>query len=237
MGRTAIWTAIAEALRADIAEGRTRVGDKLATEAALSARFGVHRHTVRRAIRALAGEGLVHARRGSGVFVTAPVTEYSLGPDVSFSRNLAAAGRLPDRRIRVMETRKATAAEAEALNLAADAPVHSIEGVSLADQVPLALFDTVFPAERFPALLAAFETQSSVTAALGACGLGEFRRMLSRVTARVASATEALSLRIREGDALIQTTSVNVDPHGQPVEFGRTLFVGARVTLTLGAMS
>jgi hypothetical protein len=41
------WKAIANALRSELAEGRNSPGDKLPTEAALSAHFGVNRHTVR----------------------------------------------------------------------------------------------------------------------------------------------------------------------------------------------
>ena len=70
-----------------------------------------------------------------------------------------------------------------------------------------------------------------------ASGVPDFTRALTRVTARPATATEALSLRIREDEPLIQTTSINIDPDGRPVEFGRTAFVGSRVTLTLGNSS
>ncbi len=75
MPRTAIWTSIAEALTADIGAGRYGPGDKLPTEAELSVRFGVNRHTVRRALAALADDGLVHSRRGSGVFGTHSPTD------------------------------------------------------------------------------------------------------------------------------------------------------------------
>ena len=66
MPRSAIWKSIAGTLSAEIAGGHYRPGDKLPTEAALSARFAVNRHTVRHALAALAAEGTVHARRGSG---------------------------------------------------------------------------------------------------------------------------------------------------------------------------
>jgi len=50
--RTPIWTAIAHSLRSDIAAGVYGPDDKLPTESALAARFGVNRHTVRHAIKA-----------------------------------------------------------------------------------------------------------------------------------------------------------------------------------------
>ena len=48
-----------------------------------------------------------------------------------------------------------------------------------------------------------------------------------------ADATQALHLRLREGDPLIRTTSVNREPDGPPIEYGITWFAGDRVTLTV----
>ena len=76
MSRTPLWTSIAEALTAEIGAGHYAPGDKLSSEAEFSARFGVNRHTVRRALAALAEAGLVHARRGAGVFIAGRPVEY-----------------------------------------------------------------------------------------------------------------------------------------------------------------
>ncbi|MBB5753567.1 FadR/GntR family transcriptional regulator [Prosthecomicrobium pneumaticum] len=56
-------------LRRQIAGGEPRPGQKLPSEAQLSASFGVSRTVVREAIAALAADGLVEARQGVGVFV------------------------------------------------------------------------------------------------------------------------------------------------------------------------
>ncbi|MFI5472464.1 FadR/GntR family transcriptional regulator [Streptomyces cacaoi] len=61
----------AEALRARIAEGYWPVGTKLPGETTLAKELGVGRSTVREALRALAGAGLVRPRQGAGVFVVA----------------------------------------------------------------------------------------------------------------------------------------------------------------------
>ncbi|MFI9560388.1 FadR/GntR family transcriptional regulator [Nonomuraea endophytica] len=61
----------AQALREEIATGRWPVGTKLPGETTLAAQLGVGRSTVREALRALAGAGLVQPRQGSGVFVMA----------------------------------------------------------------------------------------------------------------------------------------------------------------------
>ncbi|MEU9864922.1 FCD domain-containing protein [Streptomyces sp. NPDC047971] len=58
-------------LRDQITGGHWPVGTKLPAETALAKTLGVGRSTVREALRALAGAGLVQARQGSGVFVVA----------------------------------------------------------------------------------------------------------------------------------------------------------------------
>ncbi|WP_328557213.1 FadR/GntR family transcriptional regulator [Streptomyces sp. NBC_00358] len=60
-----------EHLREQITGGEWPLGTKLPGETALAKSLGVGRSTVREALRALAGAGLVQARQGSGVFVIA----------------------------------------------------------------------------------------------------------------------------------------------------------------------
>ena len=55
----ALWRQIVQEIAGDIATGRFRGGDKLPTEPELAERFKVNRHTLRRAMAALAEEGLV----------------------------------------------------------------------------------------------------------------------------------------------------------------------------------
>jgi GntR family transcriptional regulator, phosphonate transport system regulatory protein len=233
MARSPIWKSITATLTAEIAGGQYRAGDKLPTEAELSQRFGVNRHTLRRALAEMAGAGLVVARRGAGVFVQGSPTDYALGRRTRFHQNVLASGRTPSRQSLRLETRKADAREAEALTLALGAEVHVVEGLSLADGVPLALFRSVFPANRFPKLLFALEASNSVTAALAACGLKDYTRASTRLTAKTADALQALHLRLPEGAPLLRSDAVNVDTEGVAVEYGLTWFAGDRVTLTV----
>jgi GntR family transcriptional regulator, phosphonate transport system regulatory protein len=231
--RQALWIAIAGTLRGEIADGRYRPGTKLPTESELSARFGVNRHTVRHALAALEADGLTHSRRGSGVFVTAKPTDYPIGRRVRFHQNLQAAGREPGRVVRHCETRPANAEEAEFLKLKAGVPVHVVEGTSLADDVPVAIFRSVFPAGRFPDLPDILKSSNSVTAALLAFGVADYTRAWSRITAKVATPTQAVLLQVPGGSPILRTTSLNIDEAGEPVEFGKTWFAGERVSLTV----
>jgi GntR family phosphonate transport system transcriptional regulator len=233
-GRTLLWQAILGALREDIAAGRYRQGDRLPSEADLTQRFGVNRHTVRRALAALAAEGLVHSRRGAGVYVAEAPADYPIGRRVRFAQAIAAAGRVPGREILALETRGADAAEAEALILFRPGdPVVVCEGVALSDGAPVAVFRSVFPALRMPGIAAALARERSVTRALAACRVPDYVRVSTRLQAVAATAVQAARLRLAEGAPLLRAVAVNADLSGIPVEYGTTWFAGERVTLTV----
>ncbi len=233
MPRAALWKAIADTLLAEIAEGHYLPGDRLPTEAQLATRFGVNRHTVRHAVGSLTETGLLHARRGAGVFVAARPQIYPLSRRVRFHQNVAASGRTPSRQILRLETRPCDAYEAEALAVTKGCQVHVVEGLSLADGLAIAAFRSVFPADRLPGFLAEIERTNSITAALGACGVADYTRASTRLTATSARTTLALQLRLSEGAPILRSVAVNHDLTGQPIEFGTTWFAGDRVELTV----
>ena len=231
--KTPIWKSIANVLRSDLAEGRYSPGDKLPTEAELAARFGVNRHTVRHGVSALVDEGLIRTRRGAGAFVAATPTDYPIGQKVRFHENLIAAGRRPEKRILQVEERAATRGEALALKISAGDRACAYHGLSLADGEPIAVFESLFPLGHLPTLAKALGQTSSVTEALRIAGITDYSRASTRLTAVRATATQALHLKLGEGDPLLKSSSVNVDENGLPIEYGRTWFAGDRVTLTL----
>ncbi|MDD7970656.1 phosphonate metabolism transcriptional regulator PhnF [Roseinatronobacter alkalisoli] len=229
----ALWQNIYEILRAEIAQGAWRAGARLPTEAGLAQRFDVNRHTVRRALQALADDGLVQARRGAGVFVRPGPVPYRIGTRTRFRQNLLSAGRTPSRKVLHLGRQAASVPEAQALGVSPGAPLHVLESISFADELPISLARSCFCATRFPEMGAALRDQGSVTAALAHVGVGDYTRRSTRLTGHNADPVQARHLQIKTGDALILSESINIDPMGQPVEFGRSYFVGARVELVL----
>ncbi|MDJ0776425.1 MAG: FadR/GntR family transcriptional regulator [Gammaproteobacteria bacterium] len=75
--RSSISKEIAEQLRAAIVDGRFKIGERLPTEDDLAQRFGVSRASVREALKRLAAQNLIRARRGptGGNFVVQPSYE------------------------------------------------------------------------------------------------------------------------------------------------------------------
>ncbi len=64
-----LYQRLVELLRSQIASGKYAVGELLPTEHSLQANFSVSRSTVRKAVRTLVDEGLVHPKPGVGTVV------------------------------------------------------------------------------------------------------------------------------------------------------------------------
>ncbi|SFQ78507.1 phosphonate metabolism transcriptional regulator PhnF [Donghicola eburneus] len=233
MTRSTVWNSIAATLGQEIAAGHYPEGTKLPTEAELSARFGVNRHTVRRALTDMAERGLVRSRRGSGVYVETAPTDYPLGRRVRFHQNIRASGRTPTRKMLRLEQRPCDATEAEALDLSPTDPVLVCEGLSLSSHTPVAQFVSVFPITRLEGLQEALAEIPSVTEALRRIGVQDYVRRDTRVTAELADAGQAALLGIREGAPILRTVGLNTTLDGVPIERGITCFVGDRVALML----
>jgi DNA-binding FadR family transcriptional regulator len=100
---------VAETLRARLSGGQLHPGQRLPSELRLTREFGVSRTVVREALAALAADGLVEARQGAGVFVTAH-------PSLTFTAFAAAdLGVRVSTAINVLEVRLAIEVESSAL--------------------------------------------------------------------------------------------------------------------------
>src|SRR5690242_15523560 len=113
----ALWRQIAGSLEKEISEGRLPAGTRLPTEAELSTRFAVNRHTVRRAMEELQSRGLVRIEQGRGSFVAEDVLDYPLGPRTRFSETIRRQNREPQGRILRLDEIDADGTVAEALKL------------------------------------------------------------------------------------------------------------------------
>ena len=235
MKNQTLWQGIASDLENEIVAGSLARGSRLPTESMLSQRYGVNRHTIRKALSHLAEKSLIWSKRGSGVFVMQKPTIYSMGERVRFSQNLLDAGRTPSRQKLSLSQRLATHEEASSLKIKKNSNVHHYEGISFADDEPIALFHSVFCSKRFPTLDKYIEDLQSVTQALRKCGVNDYIRASTYVSAVAASSLQANHLRIKPNDPLLCTTSLNTDQSGTPIEFGRTYFSGKHVTLSYKA--
>ncbi|MBK1698530.1 phosphonate metabolism transcriptional regulator PhnF [Rhodovibrio salinarum] len=232
-GGLAIWRQIAQELEAQIDAGALRPGAQLPTEAALAQRYGVNRHTARRAVADLEDRGLVTVAQGRGTFVCTELIDYRLSRRTRFSENIRRNKQTPGGKLLAAAVVQADRAIAERLQIPIGANVQRLDSLRTADGVPINLSHQHFPGDRFPGLADAVERHGAITPALAEYGVGDYTRRETRLSARPASRREARLLALAEGAPVLVAENLNVDPDGRPVEVSQTLYAADRVQLTV----
>jgi GntR family phosphonate transport system transcriptional regulator len=233
-GGVALWRRIADELEQSIAQGTFKAGTKLPAETEIAGRFGVNRHTVRRAIAALAERGIVRAERGSGTYIEADRIAYPIRRRTRFSEIIGGAGHAVGGRLITSSIENADGEIARRLKLKPSAPVIRMERVRQADGVPIVASTTWLPADRFPNAARIYAMSSnSMTRMLANFGVRDFTRERTRVTAAIAQAADAESLKIALGRPLLVVESVDADTDGVPILTTRSRFASDRVALVL----
>ena len=159
----ALWRLVADGIERGIADGRFAAGDKLPGEMEIAETYRVNRHTVRRALAALAERGLVRAERGSGTYVEAQKLAYPLRSRTRFSEIVGAGGREPHGRMIEASEDVATRELARELGLKTGAPLVRIEAIRLADRTPICVSTTWLSADLFPGAGTVFAATRSMT--------------------------------------------------------------------------
>ncbi|ADZ68864.1 phosphonate metabolism transcriptional regulator PhnF [Polymorphum gilvum] len=229
----AIWRQIAEWLRAEVGAGHFEPGSRLPTEAEIAARFGVNRHTVRRAIAALAADGLLRADQGRGTFVAAAPISYPISARTRFSDIVANQARAPSGRLIGSGTEEADALLAAWLDVPVGTLLLRIETLRVADGVPILVGTSWFEQARFPSLVKDYAETGSFTAALERAGLADYRRKETRIAAELVDAEDARLLEVAAGQPVLVVESVNLDPDGRPVQYTRGRVAADRVQLVV----
>ncbi|MCW5744637.1 MAG: phosphonate metabolism transcriptional regulator PhnF [Alphaproteobacteria bacterium] len=227
------WRQIADTLSSEIGAGKWQPGDRLPGEYALAERFGVNRHTLRQAVSHLENEGQLRAEQGRGIFVPDPPIHYAVTPRTRYSDNVGRAHRRPSRRLLKTAEIPADAAIAAALQVPVESTLVWLETLSLADERPVGIVSHYFLKARVPDIAEAFQAERSITAALRRCGVADYKRRTTRISAQLISAADARVLGVRRGRAVLVTDSINIEPDGRPIDFGYGRMLGDIMTFVV----
>ena len=231
----ALWRQIEQAITQDITEGRFQPGDRLPTEKQLAERFRVNRHTLRRAMEALEAHGLVRVEQGRGSFVQEHVLDYALSSRTRFSEIVSGQNRIPGGKLIDSTIVPASEEVAAGLEIARDTPCVMLRMVGAADGRPILYGYNYFPAARFPNAASVYAETGSVTKMLRAHGVSDYRRKLTRITARMPSEDEAAMLAQPRNRPVLVAEAVDADLDGVPVRYGYVRFASERVQLVFDA--
>lgn len=230
-GGIALWRQIEEELRAEILDGTWTAGQRLPTEVMLADRFQVNRHTVRRALAHLRETGLIRTAQGAGLFVADGVIDYPVGRHTRWKENIGRGNRRPSAHILGWRTIAAAGVTAARMRLPEGAPVLVIETLRHADETPLTLSNHHLPADRFEGIETTFARTMSMTDAMAEHGVTVYQRRQTWVSTRLPRGREARLLRQSVADPVLVTHGITVDQDGVPVDYGISLFAGARVRI------
>ncbi|GAA0534942.1 phosphonate metabolism transcriptional regulator PhnF [Rhizomicrobium palustre] len=227
-----LWRQIADDLARDIERGAYKPEEALPTAQELSARYGVHRHTVRQAFQFLASQGRVSVEQGRGTFVTSPRIPYPVGRHVSFRTNLAKSGM--ESRNTVLDATVTAAEFAPAIGLDNNARAWCVRILSEASSMPLSLSTHFLSVARFPDFPQALTNAGgSISAALASYGIAQYQRLSTRLHARAATAIEARLLHIPEGSPVLHSSGLDAAPDGSPLQAVDTAFAGDRIEVVV----
>ena len=220
-GRAPLYQQLQRALRDAIADNRLSADEALPPERDLAEDFGVSRITVRKALDALVGEGLLTRRQGAGTFVAARV-EKSFSKLSSFTEDMISRGRRPESVWLSRSAGAVTPEESLTLGLSPGALVYRFNRIRYADGSPMALEYSTVPGFSLPSESA---VEESLYEALEKHG-SRPARALQRLRAVLFTAERARLLGVADGSPglLIERRSFLRD--SRPVEFTQSYYRG-----------
>jgi GntR family transcriptional regulator len=208
-----LYLQLARKLGEAIREGRYQVNEALPSERTLAETLTVSRVTARKAIDQLVEQGLVTRRRGSGNYI-APRLEQPLSRLSSFSEELLRRGYSPRSRWLLRTISTATPSEQLTLGLSTVSRVSRLKRLRLADDVVMALEESILPQSVLPKPEAVGGSLYEYLSSQGRAPV----RALQHIRAINADAQLADALGIPLGQAVLFITRVGYLESGQAVE-------------------
>lgn len=228
-----------QALAHAIATGTLTPDQRLPSERYLCNQLGISRVTLRRALQALREEGLVTSseRRGWRVARVGFTHSGDGSAVVGFTGVNRAMGRSVTARVLLTGTRRATAEEAERLQLATGTAVFALHRLRLVDGLAVCIAQDLVPAALAPAITEEDFTTASLFTHLTAHGHGP---VTARCVVRAALATldqrRLLDLDSRRAAPVLNTRRLSYDAAGIPCAASEEICRADRyeLRLTLG---
>jgi len=227
----AVHAQIEQWLTAAIANGWLVTGDRLPAERELSALLGVSRMTLRQGVEGLERRGVVTRvpGRDGGAFITEPKVECDLTGLPGFSAQVRRTNLRPGSVVLSAREVRCPGDVLGPLRLQPRAKTFEIIRVRLANDTPLAIERSYFPAKPLPGMLER-DLTGSMYALLATWGL-QPETAVEYLEPTTASSADAALLEVPDGSPLMGIERTAFALAGVPMEFSRDLFRPDRVRL------
>lgn len=221
-----LYDQIKDDLLSKIKDGTYPEGQTIPSELELAEIYGVSRPTIRQALQILVSDGYLEKRRRRGTVVTKPKVSQSFTMSISsFEDAMRLAGRLPKTKVLVFKRERANAEVEKRLELTRGQDVFKLVRLRYADDLPNVFVESYIPCALYPGLDSFDFNESSLYAAMDACGnpVMTARRRLEVIKADGAAAA---LLDVEAGDPLLLFHTVARDASGTAVEYSVATYRG-----------
>ncbi|MDP2781981.1 phosphonate metabolism transcriptional regulator PhnF [Devosia sp.] len=227
------WEETRDRINEEITSGRLAADTRLPSEPELCVLHGVRRHSLRKALAALVGEGKLRVEHGRGTFVErAPLLNYVIGARTRWHENLVSQGLTASGETLAEMTLPASSRVAVALGIARDTPVFARSWRGFANDLPISIGWAYHDTRRFPDLPERRRNEPSITQVYRSYGILDYRRQRTTVFSRLASEHEASMLMLRPGQSVLVVQKIDADLEGNPLGFSEAVWAGDRVQFT-----
>ncbi|MFP4609566.1 MAG: phosphonate metabolism transcriptional regulator PhnF [Thiohalophilus sp.] len=231
-GDAPLYRQIRDELLKDIRE-LYQPGDTLPSETELAQRFGVNRHTLRRAVDELVADGLVERYHGKGVFILEPAINYVIGSKTRFTETLANLGHTTDSRVLRKQVMPARRGVASRLQIEEGVQVIFIETLRQVEDSPFCIISHFIPLHTCPAIMSLYNSGSLHEFLKYNYGI-ELKRSESTISAVLPEADDARLLNMSRQSPVLRVKSLNLELNSdRPVEYAITRFRGDAAQLSI----
>lgn len=228
-----VFAQVRSLLEAAIASGELAPHRRIPSERELSGWLGVSRMTVRQALVAMIGDGVLYARSGKGTYVAERKIAQPLQRLSSFTQDIAARGMRPASRVLAAEILAAPVELAQALAVRPGSELVRIRRLRLADDEPMALETCHLPHALAPGILKHDLATSSLYQILQDDYGITPRSATQTIEATMPSAEERQLLDLPPRVPVLRIHRFTAADDGQIVEFVRSAYRGDRYQLNV----
>lgn len=207
-----------------------RPGDPLPSDADLCEQFEVSRMTARQAVQLLVNEHLVERRRGKGTFVAPRRVPRALGSPLSFTESMRQRGLTASSRPIESRVVHSNEVEAKALEIGVGDPVHVIERIRFADEIPMAIERAALPISVAEVIDVDLE-EESLHIAFASAGLVPSQANAD-VSARLSTEWEQEQLEVGPVTVVLVEERTIFDQNGRALEHTVTLYAADRYSFS-----
>jgi GntR family transcriptional regulator len=225
-----LWEQAKTVLQARIADGEVQPGARLPPERDLCQLLDISRVTLRKALAALVDDGVLRSAHGRGWYVVAPERNDWPTTLESFSETAARMGLRATSRVLRSELGTATFDEAEAFQIAPGTPLYRLDRVRMLDEVPIAVDESLVPAD----VAVGFDTVDFATSSLYDLLAGRGFRLAhadTTIEARPADARLAGHLGVAEATPVLEMRQIVRDRAQRPLLSSTIRYAGDRYRL------